>query len=79
MKIHSTAIVEPGARLAEEIEIGPYACVGAEVEVGPRTVVHSHAVIKGQVRLGADNQIRRALLIALIAAGKVTILGETPP
>jgi uncharacterized protein len=35
--------------------------------------------VTGHLTLGADNQVRRALLIALIAAGKVTILGETPP
>ncbi len=63
MKIHPTAVVDPGAQLAEGVEIGPYACVGAEVQIGPRTVVQSHAVIEGAVRLGADNQIGHGAVI----------------
>lgn len=63
MKIHPTAVVEPGAQLGEEVEIGPYAWIGGEVEIGPRTIVQSHAVIEGVVRLGADNQIGRGAII----------------
>ena len=63
MKIHPTAIVEPGARLGEEVEIGPYACIGAEVEIGPRTIIQSHAVIEGAVRVGADNRIGHGAII----------------
>ena len=57
MKIHPTAIVDPGAQLGEEVEIGPYACIGGEVQIGARTIVQSHAVLEGSVRLGSDNQI----------------------
>ena len=55
MKIHPSAIVDPGARLGDDVEIGPYASVGAEVEIGPRTIVQAHAVIEGAVRIGAEN------------------------
>ncbi len=57
MKIHPTAIVDPAARLGEEVEIGPYACIGGEVEIGARTVVQSLAVLEGAVRLGTDNRV----------------------
>ena len=67
MKIHPTAIVDPGARLGEEVEIGPYALIGAEVEIGPHTIVQSHVVIEGAVRLGAANKI-----------GHGAIIGSTP-
>jgi len=63
VKIHSTAIIEPGAQLGTEVEIGPYACIGAEVEIGARTIVQSHAVIDGTVRLGTDNQIGHSAVI----------------
>jgi UDP-N-acetylglucosamine acyltransferase len=63
VKIHPTAVVEPGAQLGEEVEIGPYACIGSEVEIGPRTLVQSHAVIEGVVRLGSDNQIGHGAII----------------
>ena len=57
------AIVDPGARLDEDVEIGPYALIGAEVEIGPRTIVQSHAVIEGTVRLGAANEIGQGAII----------------
>ncbi len=63
MKIHPTAIVDPGARLGEDVEIGPYALIGAEVEIGPGTIVQSHAVIEGTVRLGAANEIGHGAII----------------
>jgi UDP-N-acetylglucosamine acyltransferase len=63
LKIHPTAIVDPGAQLGEEVEIGPYACIGGEVQIGARTIVQSHAVLEGSVRLGSDNQIGHAAVI----------------
>ncbi len=63
MKIHPTAIVDPAARLGEEVEIGPYACIGGEVEIGARTIVQSHVVLEGVVRLGAENQIGPGAII----------------
>ncbi len=63
MKIHPTAMVDPGARLGDDVEIGPFSCIGGEVEIGARTVVRSHVVIEGVVRLGADNQIGHGALI----------------
>jgi len=63
VKIHPTAVVESGAQLGDEVEIGPYACIGGEVEIGPRTIVQSHVVIEGAVRLGADNQIGHGAII----------------
>jgi UDP-N-acetylglucosamine acyltransferase len=63
VKIHPTAIVDPGARLGDDVEIGPFSCIGAEVEIGARTVVQSHAMIEGAVRLGSDNQIGHGAII----------------
>ena len=74
MKIHPTAIVAPGAQLDAEIEIGPYACIGDEVVIGPRTVVQSHVVIEGAVRLGADNWIGPGAIIG----GRPQDLGFQP-
>ncbi len=56
-RIHSTAIVDPAARIAADVEIGPYSIIGPHVEIGPGCVVGPHAVIKGHTRIGADNRI----------------------
>lgn len=55
--IHSTAIVDPGARLAENVEVGPYSVIGADVEIGPGSRIGPHVVIKGPTVLGARTRI----------------------
>jgi UDP-N-acetylglucosamine acyltransferase len=55
--IHSTAIIHPGARLADNVTIGPYCVVGEHVVIGPGTVVAGHVVIEGWTEIGCDNQV----------------------
>ena len=55
--IHRTAIVEEGAKLAGDVEIGPYAVIGPHVEIGAGTRVGAHAVITGHTRIGERNRI----------------------
>ena len=56
-KIHPTAIVEEGAQLGEDVEIGPYATIAADVKLGARTVVQQGAIIRGHSTIGEDCQI----------------------
>ena len=37
--IHPTALVAPGAQLADDVEIGPYTIIGEHVEIGSGTTV----------------------------------------
>lgn len=55
--IHPTAIIDPNARLAEDVEVGPYSIIGANVEIGKGTVIGPHVVIKGPTIIGEDNKI----------------------
>ncbi|MBL8526990.1 MAG: acyl-ACP--UDP-N-acetylglucosamine O-acyltransferase [Burkholderiales bacterium] len=55
--IHPTAIVHHGARLASDVEVGPYAVIGDAVEVGAGSSIGAHAVINGPTRIGRDNRI----------------------
>jgi UDP-N-acetylglucosamine acyltransferase len=55
MPIHSTAIVDPSARVAESAEVGPYSIVGAEVEIGARTKLMAHVFLEGPLAIGEDN------------------------
>ena len=55
--IHSSAIVDPSARLHESVEVGPWTLIGPDVEIGAGTVVESHVVIKGPTRIGSRNHI----------------------
>lgn len=55
MPIHSTAIVDPRARIAESAEIGPYCIVGADVEIGARTRLMANLYLEGPTWIGEDN------------------------
>ena len=55
--IHPTAIVEDGAQIGENVEIGPYSVVGAKVVLGDGVRLHSHVVVGGKTRVGAGTEI----------------------
>lgn len=55
--IDSHAIIHPDARLAENVQVGPWTYIGPDVEIGEGTVVASHVVIKGPTRIGKNNRI----------------------
>ncbi len=57
MRIHPTAIVDPNARLAEGVSVGPYSVIGADVEIGEKTWIGPHVVIQGPTVIGKDNRI----------------------
>ena len=62
-RIHPTAIVEPGARLGADVEVGAYAFVGADVTLGDRTKVLHHATVEGRTETGPDCEIHPYALI----------------
>lgn len=55
--IHPTAIIDPTARIAEGVEIGPYSVIGADVEIGEGTWIGPHVVINGPTLIGKNNRI----------------------
>lgn len=57
MKIHSTAIIDPKAELAQDVEIGPYVCIEGKATIGSGCVIQAHAVLSGRVVLGKNNTI----------------------
>ncbi len=55
--VHPTAIVDPGAELAEGVDIGAYTLVGPKVRIGSGTRIGPHCVIEGPTTIGSDNRI----------------------
>jgi len=55
--IDARAVISPQARLAADVEIGPFTVIGVNVEIGAGTWVGPHAVINGPTRIGANNKI----------------------
>lgn len=56
-KIHKTAIVGGNAKIAEDVEIGPYSVIGENVKIGKGTKIKSHVVIEGDTTIGEGNII----------------------
>ena len=54
-KIHPTAIIEDGAELGTNVEIGPYCMVGSGVKIGNGCSLKSHVVLDGQTTIGTEN------------------------
>ncbi|MBF0664640.1 MAG: acyl-ACP--UDP-N-acetylglucosamine O-acyltransferase [Brevundimonas sp.] len=52
MSIHPTAVVDPAARLAAGVEIGPWCIVGPGVELGEGVRLASHVVIQQDTTVG---------------------------
>jgi UDP-N-acetylglucosamine acyltransferase len=55
--IHPQDIVDPDARLADNVTVGPWSYIGPGVEIGEGTEVMSHVVIKGPTVIGSGNRI----------------------
>jgi len=55
--IDPRAIIDPSAKIGDNVAIGPWTLIGADVEIGDNTSVSSHVVIKGPTRIGAHNRI----------------------
>ena len=52
-RIHPTAVVDPAARLADDVEVGPYCLIGPRVTLGPGSRLLGHGVVDGDTTLGA--------------------------
>ena len=55
--IHPSAVVDRGAELQSDVEVGPFSVIGPGVVVGAGTRVGSHVVIEGPTRIGERNRI----------------------
>lgn len=55
--IDPRAIIDPRAKLADDVEVGPWSIVGPDVEIGQGCVIASHVVLKGPTVMGANNKI----------------------
>ncbi|EZQ18744.1 acyl-ACP--UDP-N-acetylglucosamine O-acyltransferase [Pseudomonas sp. G11-1] len=56
-RIHPQAIVDPAARLADDVEVGPWTLIGPDVEIGAGTVIGPHVVVRGPTTIGQGNRI----------------------
>ena len=55
--IDARAVVDPSARLATDVTVGPFSVIGPDVEIDAGTWIGPHVVIQGPTRIGRDNRI----------------------
>jgi len=73
MKAHPTALVDPGAQVADDVEIGPFCVIGPGVRIaagcrlGPRVSIH------GPATLGLNNILHAKVAVGSPEGGPVEI------
>ena len=65
--IHPTAVIDPEAEIAPDVQVGPYAIIEGRVRIGPGCVVEGHACLSGPMEMGRDNFV-----------GHGAVLGKSP-
>lgn len=57
VNIHPTAVIEAGAELGENVEVGAFSVIGADVKIGDGSIIAPQVVISGDTTIGANNRI----------------------
>lgn len=57
MAIHPTALIEDGARIGQDVKIGPYCVIGRDVVLGDQAELKSHVVLAGNTTIGVRAKI----------------------
>lgn len=55
--IDPRAVIDPKARIADGVTVGPFSVIGPDVEIGAGTWIGPHVVINGPTRIGRNNKI----------------------
>ena len=55
--IDPRAIIDPSAKLADDVVVGPWSIIGPDVEIGEGSVLGPNVIIKGPTRIGKHNRV----------------------
>ncbi len=56
-KIHPTAIIDPAAKIADDVEIGPFCVIESDVTIGPGCKLAPSVVIRRHTTMGSNNTV----------------------
>jgi len=65
--IHPSAVIDPEATIAPDVQIGPYVVIDGPVQIGPGCIIEAHACLNGPLVMGRDNLV-----------GHGAVLGKCP-
>lgn len=68
--IHPTAVIDPKAKIASGVEIGPYSVIGPNVTLGKGTRIHAHVIIDGYTTLGERCEIFVGACLGMVPQDK---------
>ena len=54
--IHSTAIIDPSAKVDPSTQIGAYSIIGSKVQIGKNCLIEPHSQICNRVTIGKEIQ-----------------------
>jgi UDP-N-acetylglucosamine acyltransferase len=57
VEIHETAVVDPKAKIAKDVKIGPYCVIGPRVKIGEGNILFNHVSVVGNTTIGKNNKI----------------------
>lgn len=69
-KIHPTAIISPDAKLAEDVEVGPYSTVDPNVEIGAGTVIGDNVRILEYTKIGSNCEVHHGAVVGGVPQDK---------
>lgn len=61
--VHPTAVVDPEAQIAPDVEIGPYAVIEGPVRIGAETKIWPHAYLAAPLEIGEQVQIHIGAIV----------------
>jgi UDP-3-O-[3-hydroxymyristoyl] glucosamine N-acyltransferase len=61
--IHPTAVIDPGAEVAAEVEIGPHAVIGEGSRIGPRCRIGAGCLIGKRVTIGEGSVLHAGVIV----------------
>lgn len=61
--VHPSAVVEPGACIAETASIGPLAVVGADAEIGEGAILHARVTVGARAKVGENSELHPGVVL----------------
>ncbi len=55
--IHKTSIIEDGAKIAEDVVIGPFCTIGKDVELRSGVILESNVILQGKLKVCKNSRI----------------------
>lgn len=63
MAIHPTAVINPGAKIASDVEIGPYVVIENNVTISPGVKIWANAYISEGTEIGESSEVHMGAVI----------------